>query len=485
MAATDFLHGVEIVTVDSGTRNIQTVRSGVIGLMGTAPDADEDAFPLDTPVLVSSRGGYAKIGAGGTLATALAGIFDQFTPFVVVIRVGVGAGPPATLANIIGGVDPVSGARKGIQAFRDAQAICGVSPMILIAPTFTSLRPVGLSAVTVGNQGSAYTSAPNVTFTGGGTDPNKVLPTGHAVLGTGTAAGKVTSIVIDTPGSALTAAPTVVIAGGGGSDAAATAVIDSYANPTVSALLAVANQIRAHVVTAGPNTTDADAIAYRGDFGDRRLFIVDPFVKVFDTTAAAYVSEDPAARVAGLIASVDNSQGFWKSPSNEIINGVGGLDRPVDYALGDPNTRANLLNSNEVATIIRDDGWRLWGNRTASEDAKWAFLCVSRTADMVDLSIQAAHRWACDQVINKGYIAEVVASVNAYLRQLQARGAILGGKCWFDPDLNADADISSGHVTFSYDFTAPFPAERVTFQSIITDDYIASIYAASSSTFPA
>jgi phage tail sheath protein FI len=476
--ATDFLHGVEVVTVDSGPRTVSTIRSGVIGLIGTAPDADETIFPLDTPVLISSRGGFAKLGAAGTLATALAGIFDQFTPFVVVVRVDEGANASEALVNVIGGIDPTTGARKGVQAFRDAQTICGVSPMILIAPGFTSVRPVGVTEVNVTNAGAGYTSVPTVTFTGGGNDPAKIMPAAHAVLGTGANAGKITSIVIDSSGNALTAPPTIAITGGGGQDAAATATTGPSKNPVASALLVVANQIRAHVVVAGPNTTDADAITYRGDFGDRRLFIVDPFVRVFSSDGT-YVSEDPAARVAGLIARVDSETGFWKSPSNEIIQNIGGLDRPIDFALGDPNTRANLLNSNEVATIIRDDDFRLWGNRTASEDQKWAFLCVSRTADMIDLSIQAAHRWACDQVINKAYIGAVVASVNSYLRGLQARGAILGGKCWFDPDLNADADISAGHVTFSYDFTAPFPAERITFQSIITDDYISSIFATS------
>lgn len=473
---TDFLHGVEIVTVDSGARTIQTISSSIIGLIGTAPLADPALFPLNTPVLVNSRGGFAGIGATGTLGKALAGIFDQFTPFVVVIRVD---DTTDALAAVVGGIDTTTGARLGAQAFRDAQMLCGVTPMLLIAPGFTSTRPVGVTGTAVTVQGSAYATAPAVAFSGGGADAAKVLPTGHAVLGTGSNAGKVMSVVIDTPGSHLTAAPTIAFTGGGGTAAAATATIDNYANPAVSALQSVASTLRAHCIVAGPNTTDAAAIDYRNDFGDRRVFIVDPFVQVYDSVAGAYVSEDPAARVVGLIARIDSVTGFWKSPSNEEIYGIGGLDRPVDYALGDPSTRANLLNGNQVATIIRDTGWRLWGNRTASSDSKWAFLCVSRTADMIDLSIQQGHRWACDQSINKGYVDAVVSSVNNYMRQLKARGAILGGTCWFDSDFNTDADIAAGHVTFSYDFTAPSPAERVTFRSTIVDTYIASIFAAS------
>jgi hypothetical protein len=479
--ATDFLHGVEVVTVGEGPRPIQTIRSAVIGLIGTAPDADATAFPLNTPVLVTSRGGYAGIGATGTLAKALAGIFDQFSPFVVVIRVDEGLDDAATMANVIGGVDVNSGARTGIQAFRDAQNLTGVSPMILVAPEFTSTRPIGLASVTITDQGAGYTAAPTVTFGGGGADAGKVLPTGVAVLGTGANAGKVTGITILTHGDKLTDTLTVDIepAAGDltGAGATATAKVDKYANPVASALESIANGLRAHVVVTATNTTDADAIAYREDFGSRRIFILDPFVKVFDTVAAEYVSEDGAARVAGLIARIDAEQGFWKSPSNEEIFGIGGLDRAIDYALGDPNTRANLLNENDVATIIRDDGWRLWGNRTASSDAMFAFLCVSRSADMIDLSIQRAHKWACDKGITRGYLDDVTSAVNNYLRYLTALGAILGGKCWVDPDLNPVSEIQNGHVTFSYDFTPTYPAERVTFRSSITSDYVSALFA--------
>lgn len=476
MADLSFLHGVEVVTVEGAIRPIQTIRSAIIGLVGTASDADADKFPLNKPVLVSSRGGYAGIGAAGTLPKALTGIFDQFSPFVVVVRVADGANSAETQANVVGGINVSTGAREGIQALRDAQSEVGVTPMILIAPGFTSDRPVGVTAIAVGNQGSGYSAAPSVAFAGGGTDPAKVLPTATAVLGTGASAGKVVSITINTPGSNLTAAPTITLTGGGGTGAAATATIDNYANPVANALRAVAGHLRAHCVVAGPNTTDAAALDYREDFGDRRIYIVDPFVKA---VASDYAEEDPAPRVAGLIARIDHERGFWKSPSNEEIKGVGGLARAIDWALGDPNSRANLLNEHEVATIIRDEGYRLWGNRTAAPTGStFAFLSVSRTADMIDMSIQAAHRWACDEVINKGYVDAVVASVNAYLRQLQARGAILGGRCWFDQDLNGNADIAAGRVTFSYDFTAPYPAERVTFRSTITDSYISSLFAA-------
>lgn len=391
--ATDFLHGVETVTVDRGPRPVQTVRSAVIGLIGTAPAADAEAFPLDEPVLITSRGQAAKIGATGTLPKAIEGIFDQIGAFVVVVRVAEGAGADdaakleATLENIIGEVEAGTGKLTGAHALRAAESAVGVTPKLLIAPGFTSIRPIVNAAATK--------------------------------------------------------------------------------NPVVDALKSHAERMRAHVIFLGPNTTDAAALTYRAEHSGRRLFMVDPGING---------GEDPAARIAGLIAKTDATEGFWQSPSNRVINGVNSLDRPIDYADGDPTTRANLLNADEVATIIRADGFRLWGNRTLSEDPKWAFLSRSRVADMIDESIQRGHRWAVDKGITRGYFDDVTGSVNLFLRSLQSRGGILGGKCWADPDFNQPTDLAAGGATFSYEFTSPPPAERVTFRSHSVDDYLANIF---------
>ena len=65
--ADHFLHGVEVVEIDNGPRPIRTVRSSVIGLVGTAPDADEQRFPLNTPVLIAALAGSRR---AWTLAVA-------------------------------------------------------------------------------------------------------------------------------------------------------------------------------------------------------------------------------------------------------------------------------------------------------------------------------------------------------------------------------------------------------------------------------
>lgn len=400
--AETFLHGVEVLEIDAGPRPIQTVRSSVIGLIGTAPSADATAFPLNTPVMIAgSRREAAKldtVGTGlGTLPGAIDSIFDQAGAVIVVVRIEEGATAAETLANIIGGVNATTGEYEGVQAFLGAESKLGVTPRILIAPGFTSDRPE---------------------------DPA-------------------------TPGTFL-------------------------ANPVVSELIGIAERLRAIIVADGPNTTDEAAVAWAGDFGSPRVYVVDPGVKKLIDGVVADAPASPC--VAGLIAKSDNDRGFWWSPSNQNINGIIGTTRAVDFALGDANARANLLNEQGIATIIRQDGYRLWGNRTLSSDPKWVFLSVRRTADIINDSLLRAHLWAVDRNITKTYIEDVTEGVNAYLRYLTNIGAILGGRCWANPDLNTPDQIAQGKVFFDFDFTPPFPAEHITFRSQMVNDYITEIF---------
>jgi len=46
---TEFLHGVQVVNIDTGARSIAIASSSVIGIVGTAPLADTEAFPSTRP----------------------------------------------------------------------------------------------------------------------------------------------------------------------------------------------------------------------------------------------------------------------------------------------------------------------------------------------------------------------------------------------------------------------------------------------------
>lgn len=466
-----FLHGVEVIELDGGARPIQTASTSVIGLVGTAPDADEAKFPLNTPVLVTNRteaAGLDLVGdGGGTLVDAVDGIFDQTGAVIVVVRVEEGVSEKLTMANIIGGVD-VDGNYLGMQALLGAQSVVGARPRLLAVPGFTHQRPEGVTTIAVTAGGTGYTTAPTVTISGGG-------GSGATATATVSGGGVVTGVTVTDGGYGYTTAPTVAFSGPG-TGAAATASKAAVANPIVAELLGIATRLRAIIVQDGPNTTDAAAIVAAGDFGSDRVYMVDPWVKVLNE-AGDIVSVPSSARVCGVIARTDNELGFWWSPSNKNINGIVGTSRPVDFVLGDATSRANLLNEQHVATIVRQDGFRLWGNRTLTEDSKWFFVSVRRTADILNDSLQNAHLWAVDRNITKTYIEDVVEGVNNYIRHLVNLGALIGGTCWADPAINTPDQIQLGKVYFDFDFTPPYPAEHITFRSRLVNGYLTSLFA--------
>nr|WP_314719160.1 phage tail sheath subtilisin-like domain-containing protein [uncultured Fretibacterium sp.] len=381
-----FLHGIEVVELDDGPRPIRTVKSSVIGLIGTAPEADAKKFPLDTPILIAGRRTEAAgLGKTGTLPAAIDGIFDQCGAMVAMVRVAEGSAEE-TKSAVIGGVDNNTGKRTGLQAFLDARNAIKVTPRILAAPGFSHELAVG-------------------------TEMNSL-----------------------------------------------------------------AQRLKAVAIVDGPNTTDAAAISARENYGSDRVYVVDPWVKVWDVIQKKEIVQPASARVAGLISKMDNARGWWWSPSNQVIDGIVGTARGIDFEISDVNCRANHLNEHEVATIVHESGYRLWGNRSCSKDPKTAFLCVRRSADMIAESILYAHLWAVDRGITKTYLEDVRDGVRAYIRHLKKVGALIGGDCWVDPEINTPDQIAQGIVYWDYDFTPVYPAEHLVFRSHIVDRYLVDLF---------
>jgi phage tail sheath protein FI len=387
----NFLHGVSVTEVESGARAIEGVSSSVIGVIGTAPEAVAEAFPLNTPVLTTGNAAdMAKLGATGTLPTAIAGILAQTGANIVAVRIAEGVAreesgdnpavtaEEATIENVLGGVDG-NGNYTGVHAFLVSKSRLGIAPRILIAPEFC-LEEV------------------------------------------------------------------------------------------VAEMIPIAERLRAIIVADCPTETDAAAITFATTSASQRVYAIYPQLI---NTKNEIVAASPY--VSGVIARTDKEQGFWCSPSNRVINGITGLSKSVDFALGDSDCKANYLNENGIATIVNQDGYRLWGNRSTSAEAAYKFLCVRRTADMISDSILRAHLWAVDRNIVKNYLTDVTESVNAFLATLKSQGAILAGKCFANKELNTAANIAEGKVYFDFSFTPAYPAEQVTFRAYLDNSDLESV----------
>ncbi|MCB1498584.1 MAG: phage tail protein [Bauldia sp.] len=134
--------GISITRVDNEPRPAVWSDMAVVGIIGTAPDADADDFPVDTPVFMYSDDAAKRtaLGALGTIAGAIKLINAQLGEFqvaakVVVVRVAEGADADETIVNIVG-----DGTRTGLAAFVEAGPLLGVIPRLLCAPGFTSQR---------------------------------------------------------------------------------------------------------------------------------------------------------------------------------------------------------------------------------------------------------------------------------------------------------------------------------------------------------
>jgi len=141
-----FLHGVETIEITKGARTIQTVKTAIIGIIGTAPieDVEPEYQTINEPVLILNETDaikyFGKSKSGYTIPDALDAIFDQGAGIAIVINVFNPTVHESTedvqLSDIIGGIDAVTGKRTGLKAFEDCYSLFGYYPKTLIAPVY-------------------------------------------------------------------------------------------------------------------------------------------------------------------------------------------------------------------------------------------------------------------------------------------------------------------------------------------------------------
>ena len=141
-----FLHGVETIEITKGARTISTVKTAVVGIVGTAPieDVEEQYRTVNTPTLILSETEavryFGNHKAGFTIPQALEAFFDQGAGIAIVINVydpekheNVEA---VKIGDINGGIDAATCKRTGLKAFEDCYSLFGYYPKTIIVPVF-------------------------------------------------------------------------------------------------------------------------------------------------------------------------------------------------------------------------------------------------------------------------------------------------------------------------------------------------------------
>ena len=403
-----FLHGVETIEIEKGARTIKTVKTAVIGLVGTAPveDVSEEYKTINEPVLILNEIDAVKYfgesKAGYTIPQALNAIFDQGAGVVIVINV---FDPDrhedvskVTKGDIIGSIDADTGKRTGIKAFQDCYSLFGYFPKIIISPVYC--------------EDSAIVTEMN-------TICDKIRAIG----------------IVDAP---------------------------------------LGSSVQDAITGRGPQGT------INFNISSDRIILCYPHLKVYDSVTDTNILEPYSQRLAGVIAAKDIDKGYHWSPSNTEINGIIGVEKQLTSMINDPNSEVNTLNEAGNITVFNSysSGFKTWGNRSAAYPNSTHvtnFINIRRTADILHESVEYSMLQFIDFPIDNGLIDSINETVNAFIRTLIGRGALIDGKCSYNPDKNPATEIANGHLIFDIEFMPPTPAERITFESFINIELLKSL----------
>lgn len=458
-----FLHGVEVVQVDNGAVPITQARSGVIALVGTAPIG-----AINTPtVITSQRQATTTFGEplpGFTIPQALKAIFDQGAGLVVVVNVFDGEDTDF--------VNTVSAETKTIADGKCKLTYAPIGGVITLTNSAASTTYVAGTDYSVDAYGvvtvldfTSIAEGASVKATYDRLDGAAIT----AVIVNGTDSGNVRT--------GLQALKDIKPMFGYNPGIICVPVYNELA-AVLAEMIVLAEYCKAIALTDVPNdTTVSEAIALRGagealNSNSKRLAVLYPNVRKYDKATDATVDYPFSPYFAGVMAANDNKAGYWASPSNKAIAGILGSEFVLTSELGNTSSDVNLLNEVGIITIFQGfgTGLRVWGNRSAAFPSTTTpdnFLSVQRTRDVLEISVQEACLQFVDKPINSALIDAIIETVNAFIRSLIQRGALIDGSCSFNSADNSAENISAGQLTFAIDFAPPTPAERITLNTRI------------------
>ncbi len=245
--------------------------------------------------------------------------------------------------------------------------------------------------------------------------------------------------------------------------------LDTQAVTTAMAIVAAKLRGRAYARAVG--AAIADAVTYRENFAARELSLLWP------NTASAFAG-DLVARALGLRAAIDEAVGWHKTISNVALAGVTGASKSIFFDIQDSSTDAQALNDGDIVTLVRANGFRLWGNTTCADEPQWRFESSVRTSQVLQDEIAQGLIWAIDKPITASLVKDIIETINARFRSLIAAGQLIGARAWYDPAHNSNTDLAAGKLVIDYDFTPAAPLESLTLNQVITDRYYATLSSA-------
>lgn len=240
-------------------------------------------------------------------------------------------------------------------------------------------------------------------------------------------------------------------------------------------LVVAANVLEGFVYASAGGAEEISSLtSYKNGFGQKNLMLVDNECMAL---GASKNQETAAtiARILGARAMLDQKIGVHKSISNTEIQGVSALKYPRSFGLLDINSEANTINNLNITTIIRENGFRVWGNRTCSADPIWAFEPTVRVASVIKETIAESFLWAMDKPMHPSLMIDIINTINAKLAEKVYKGWLLGAQVFIDPKKIEKERVSNGIFAFDYEFTVAPPLENIELNQYVSDRFIVNL----------
>ena len=247
-------------------------------------------------------------------------------------------------------------------------------------------------------------------------------------------------------------------------------------------LILVANKLNAFdfVDIVADTTSAAVAAKTTGAFASTSKNNILCWPNVIRYNSHEKENQEIALSVAAATAKVitDSTYGFWISPSNTELAGILATKVKVISSLTDPTADTNLLNGAGIMTVFMKAGtsYRTWGNWTG------AFPTVQSVEAMiaprsVRMNIREALLSATLTYLDKNNITKfaielIVNDVNAFIRDLIGKKAIVLGSCSWDSENNTSSEISLGKLRFKNSIQYAPSLDLLIFEEEVDTNYI-------------
>jgi phage tail sheath protein FI len=135
----------------------------------------------------------------------------------------------------------------------------------------------------------------------------------------------------------------------------------------------------------------------------------------------------PAAAMAGVYTSVDNSRGVWKAPANVSLNAVVSPAVNISHEeQEDLNVTPQGKSINAIRSFI-GEGTLVWGARTLDGNSlDWRYVSVRRTMIMLEESIRLAAKAYVFEPNNANTWVTVKSMIRNFLTGIWKRGGLAG-----------------------------------------------------------